>query len=135
AICPSPLSQSIAAKYLREVDWHSVLAANVDMYHRRAQALDAALQEFLPAGCNWVNPTGGFFIWMELPETIDASAGLLDEAMEEGILFIPGTAFFLDGRGRNALRLSYSQAGEDTLREAARRLGALLHRANRVIDL
>ena len=135
AICPSPLSQSIAAKYLREVDWHSVLAANVDMYHRRAQALDAALQEFLPAGCNWVNPTGGFFIWVELPETIDASAGLLDEAMEEGILFIPGTAFFLDGRGRNALRLSYSQAGEDTLREAARRLGALLHRANRVIDL
>ena len=53
----------------------------------------------------------------------------------EGILFIPGTAFFLDGRGRNALRLSYSQAGEDTLREAARRLGALLYRANRVIDL
>ena len=135
AICPSPLSQSIAAKYLHEVDWHSVLAANVDMYHRRAQALDAALQEFLPAGCNWVNPTGGFFIWVELPENIDASAGLLDEAMEEGILFIPGTAFFLDGRGRNALRLSYSQAGEDTLREAARRLGALLHRANRVIDL
>ncbi|AMJ44073.1 PLP-dependent aminotransferase family protein [Corynebacterium stationis] len=134
-ICPSPLSQSVAAKYLREVDWHAVLAANVDMYHRRAQALDAALQEFLPAGCNWVNPTGGFFIWVELPETIDASAGLLDEAMEEGILFIPGTAFFLDGRGRNALRLSYSQAGEDTLREAARRLGALLHRANRVIDL
>ena len=135
AICPSPLSQSIAAKYLREVDWHSVLAANVDMYHRRAQALDAALQEFLPAGCKWVTPTGAFFIWVQLPENIDASAGLLDEAMEEGILFIPGTAFFLDGRGRNALRLSYSQAGEDTLREAARRLGALLHRANRVIDL
>lgn len=134
-ICPSPLSQSIAAKYLREVDWHAVLAANVDMYHRRAQALDAALQEFLPAGCNWVYPTGGFFIWVELPETIDVSAGLLDEAMAEGVLYIPGTAFFLDGRGRNALRLSYSQAGEDTLREAARRLGALLHRANRVIDL
>ena len=135
AICPSPLSQSIAAKYLREVDWHAVLSANVDMYHRRAQALDAALQEFLPAGCNWVNPTGGFFIWVELPETIDASSGLLDEAMDEGILYIPGTAFFLDGRGHNALRLSYSQADENTLREAARRLGALLHRANRVIDL
>ncbi|AQS73125.1 PLP-dependent aminotransferase family protein [Corynebacterium ammoniagenes] len=128
-LCSSPLSQSIAAAYLREVDWQSVVAANVTMYKRRAEALDAALREFLPAGCTWRTPEGGFFLWIDLPENINASSDLLDEAMAEGVLYIPGTAFFLDGRGRNALRLAYSQVDELRLREGARRLGAILTRA------
>lgn len=128
AICPSPLSQYIAAAYLREVDWQSVVASNVQMYKSRAQALDAALEEFMPAGCTWRKPEGGFFIWVDVPEEIDTPS-LLDEAMDEGILYIPGTAFFLDGRGRNSLRLAYSQVDEATLREGARRLGAILTRA------
>jgi len=128
-LCSSPLSQSIAAAYLREVDWQSVVAANVTMYKRRAEALDAALREFLPAGCTWRTPEGGFFLWIDLPENINASSDLLDESMAEGVLYIPGTAFFLDGRGRNALRLAYSQVDELRLREGARRLGAILTRA------
>lgn len=128
-LCSSPLSQSIAAAYLREVDWQPVVAANVTMYKRRAEALDAALREFLPAGCTWRTPEGGFFLWIDLPENINASSDLLDEAMAEGVLYIPGTAFFLDGRGRNALRLAYSQVDELRLREGARRLGAILTRA------
>src|SRR5690625_1401506 len=129
AICPSPLSQSIAQRYLSEVDWRSILAGNVDMYQRRAEALDAALRTHLPAGCRWSKPAGATFSWVSLPEGIDASGALLDKAMADGVLYIPGTAFFLDGRGRNALRLSYSQADESTLHEAARRLGALLEYA------
>ena len=128
AICPSPLSQHIAAAYLREVDWQSVVASNVQMYKGRAQALDAALKEFMPEGCSWRTPQGGFFIWVDVPENIDTPS-LLDEAMDEGILYIPGTAFFLDGRGRNSLRLAYSQVDEETLREGARRLGAILQKA------
>ncbi|MGO3458105.1 aminotransferase-like domain-containing protein [Corynebacterium casei] len=128
AICPSPLSQHIAAAYLREVDWQSVVASNVQMYKGRAQALDAALKEFMPEGCSWRTPQGGFFIWVDVPQNIDTPS-LLDEAMDEGILYIPGTAFFLDGRGRNSLRLAYSQVDEATLREGARRLGAILQNA------
>lgn len=128
AICPSPLSQHIAAAYLREVDWQSVVASNVQMYKGRAQALDAALKEFMPEGCSWRTPQGGFFIWVDVPENIDTPS-LLDEAMDEGILYIPGTAFFLDGRGRNSLRLAYSQVDEATLCEGARRLGAILQNA------
>lgn len=128
AICPSPLSQHIAAAYLREVDWQSVVASNVQMYKGRAQALDTALKEFMPEGCSWRTPQGGFFIWVDVPENIDTPS-LLDEAMDEGILYIPGTAFFLDGRGRNSLRLAYSQVDEATLREGARRLGAILQSA------
>lgn len=125
AICPSPLSQAIAHAYLRDVDWQSVVAANVDMYASRAKALDAALHEYLPAGCTWNTPQGGFFIWVDVPEALDTPT-LLDAAMDEGILYIPGTAFFLDGRGRHSLRLAYSQVDEETLREGARRLGAIL---------
>ncbi|MDN5784289.1 MAG: PLP-dependent aminotransferase family protein [Corynebacterium casei] len=128
AICPSPLSQHIAAAYLREVDWQSVVASNVQMYKGRAQALDAALKEFMPEGCSWRTPQGGFFIWVDVPQNIDTPS-LLDEAMDEGILYIPGTAFFLDGRGRNSLRLAYSQVDEATLCEGARRLGAILQNA------
>ncbi|MGO2574023.1 MAG: aminotransferase class I/II-fold pyridoxal phosphate-dependent enzyme, partial [Corynebacterium casei] len=102
--------------------------SNVQMYKGRAQALDAALKEFMPEGCSWRTPQGGFFIWVDVPQNIDTPS-LLDEAMDEGILYIPGTAFFLDGRGRNSLRLAYSQVDEATLREGARRLGAILQNA------
>ena len=97
-------------------------------YRHRRDTLVAALREHLPPGCRVIVPGGGFFVWVELPAGAD-SAALLPAAEAEGVAYLPGTRFHLDGRGRQALRLAFSYYAPDRLAEAARRLGRALHTA------
>ncbi len=81
-------------------------------YRQRRDWLLAALERHMPAGVTWTHPRGGLFVWVMLRDGTDA-AGLLQRSLEEaGVAFVPGGAFFFDGRGRNTLRLSYSLPGE-----------------------
>jgi DNA-binding transcriptional MocR family regulator len=80
----------------------------------------------MPAGVTWTRPHGGLFVWVTLPEGADA-AGLLQRSLEEaGVAFVPGGAFYFDGRGRNTLRLSYSLPGEAEIDRGIARLAALM---------
>jgi len=94
------------------------------VYGRRRDALAAALLEHLPAGCRFAGPAGGFFVWLELPEGVDAAA-LLPVAEAHGVSFAPGDRFCLEG-GERLLRLAFSLYGEATLQEGARRLAAAI---------
>jgi 2-aminoadipate transaminase len=93
-------------------------------YAARRDALAAALRRHLPAGCTFVAPAGGFFIWVTLPPGAD-SGRLLPAAEAHGVSFAPGAAFCSDGDARG-LRLAFSFYDERTLAEGARRLGAAL---------
>ena len=98
-------------------------------YRERRNALLAALSEQMPAGCSWLLPAGGFFVWVTLPAGLDATA-LLPHAEAAGMAFIPGANFHLDGRGSNTLRLAFSLYPPQELVHAAQRLGKavrLLH--------
>ena len=95
-------------------------------YRRRRDAMLAALERHMPEGVTWTRPGGGLFVWVRLPEGID-TARLLDRAVKEaGVAFVPGAAFFHDGRGRNTMRLSYSLAGEIEIDEGIARLARLI---------
>jgi DNA-binding transcriptional MocR family regulator len=95
-------------------------------YRCRRDAMLTALQAHMPSGVTWTRPGGGLFVWVRLPEAIDA-ATLLDRAVKEaGVAFVPGNAFFHDGRGRNTLRLSYSLAGESEIADGIARLAKLI---------
>jgi 2-aminoadipate transaminase len=75
-------------------------------YQRHRDAMRDALQRHLPAGCRWNVPSGGMFFWLELPEGIDAAA-MLPKAVERGMAYVPGAAFFADHARANTLRLSF----------------------------
>jgi DNA-binding transcriptional MocR family regulator len=95
-------------------------------YRSRRDAMLAALERHMPKGANWTRPDGGLFVWVQLPRGIDA-AGLLDRAVKEaGVAFVPGGAFFHDGRGRNTLRLSYSLPNEPEIEDGIARLARLI---------
>jgi DNA-binding transcriptional MocR family regulator len=95
-------------------------------YRRRRDAMLAALKLHMPQGVGWTEPKGGLFVWVRLPHAIDAAA-LLDRSVEEArVAFVPGAAFFHDGRGRNALRLSYSLADEAQIEAGIARLASLV---------
>lgn len=75
-------------------------------YKAQRDAMRAALEQHMPAGCRWTVPAGGMFFWLELPEGLDAMA-LLPQAVERGVAFVPGAAFYADHPKPNTMRLSF----------------------------
>ena len=95
-------------------------------YASRRSAMLAALDEHMIEGVRWTKPEGGLFVWMELPPAIDGKALLTRAVNEFNVAFVPGSAFFANGQGRNTIRLSYSLPTEERIHEGIKRLGQLL---------
>ncbi|MBO0783182.1 MAG: PLP-dependent aminotransferase family protein [Ktedonobacteraceae bacterium] len=95
-------------------------------YRERRDIMLAALEENFPDNVRWTRPQGGMFLWVTLPEGVDAAL-LLKDALEYRIAFVPGEAFHPCGGGANTMRLSFSNAKPEQIDEGIRRLGRLLH--------
>jgi 2-aminoadipate transaminase len=78
-------------------------------YKAQRDVMRGALERHMPRGCRWNAPSGGMFFWVELPEGVDAVA-LLPKAVQRGVAFVPGAAFFASHPRMNTLRLSFVTA-------------------------
>lgn len=96
-------------------------------YRKRRDALLAALERYLPTGCNWSRPGGGYFVWLGLPEGCD-SEKLVSFATAECVSFLTGKRFGLGLGYRDHVRLSFSLLGPAELEEGARRLAKAIER-------
>ncbi len=85
------------------------------------------LERHFPKEVHWNRPEGGFFIWVHLPEHLDGSE-ILREAIDQKVVFVPGSAFYIDGGGRNTIRLSFAQVDEATIEVAIAELGRIIKR-------
>ncbi|WP_397534028.1 PLP-dependent aminotransferase family protein [Roseateles sp.] len=97
-------------------------------YKANRDAMAAAMQAYLPAGCEWQSPEGGMFFWVRLPEGFDAMA-LLPLAVEAGIAFVPGAAFYAQHPDPRTLRLSFVTLTPDLITEGVSILGRVLREA------
>src|ERR1700710_848569 len=82
----------------------------------------AALTEHFPAAATWTEPEGGLFIWATLPDYIDTE-DLLAKALRSDVAFVPGAAAYVDGRGKNSMRLNFSGVNAAETREGDMRIG------------
>ncbi|MDC6168966.1 aminotransferase-like domain-containing protein [Paucibacter sp. XJ19-41] len=97
-------------------------------YKANRDAMAAALQEHLPTGCEWQSPAGGMFFWIRLPEGFDAMA-LLPLAVEAGIAYVPGAAFYAHKPDPRSLRLSFVTLTPELITEGVAILGRVLREA------
>lgn len=123
-LSPSMMGQMSINKYVEDFDWYAQVRDFAKMYKRRWQAMESALKEYMP-NCEWTTPKGGFYTWVKLPDGVDAKE-MLPRAVEGLVAYVPGTAFYYDGRGRDHLRLSFCYPDEETITEGVRRLGVVL---------
>lgn len=114
-------TQSVLGYYCTEGRFEGNVAELRTAYEERRDHMLACLDEHMPASADWTEPDGGFFVWVELPESLDAEE-LLPAAAEEGVTYLPGDLFYPDSRGQNCLRLSFSYV---TLDEMERGIAAL----------
>ncbi|MGB4440945.1 MAG: PLP-dependent aminotransferase family protein [Coriobacteriia bacterium] len=124
-LCGSAFAQATAERYFADTRWRKTLQTLTSAYAERRDAMIASLEEFFPAEAHWTVPAGGFFVWVEMPSFLDLKS-ILAEAVERGVTYVPGDAFFPDGRGRNCMRLGFCYAEPAKIREGIERLAEVL---------
>jgi DNA-binding transcriptional MocR family regulator len=124
-LCGSQLNMLITERYFDGELWRRNLGRLVATYEARRDTMLAALSEHFPTDAAWTHPAGGFYVWATLPEYFDTPT-LLAAAVERKVAYVPGTAFYPDGRGRQQMRLSFCYPTQDRIEEGVRRLGELL---------
>jgi 2-aminoadipate transaminase len=124
------LNQLILSAYLARYDIEANIARTRTLYRRRRDTMVAALERTLPSGSRFTRPQGGLFIWVELPDGIDARR-LLARCLERQVAFVPGECFFPTGGHTNTLRLNFSHAAEERIEEGIARLGRALEECMR----
>ncbi|ASN54107.1 aminotransferase [Sinomonas sp. R1AF57] len=127
-LCPSTLNQLIVTEFFRTFDWRGYLAESRATYAERCSAMLGALAEHFPAEATWTTPDGGFFVWVTLPEGIDTYP-LLYQAIEAGVVFIPGAAFTPSDGTSSKLRLAFSGVTPEQIREGVSRLAPVIRAA------
>lgn len=124
-LSPSSFSQLVVSEYLSTADWRGQIDTFRGVYRERKDAMIEALGEHLPQ-LRWTNPNGGFYVWVTMPDVLD-SKQMLPRAVKELVAYTPGTAFFADGRGRHAMRLSYCYPTPEAIRLGIRRLATVVN--------
>ncbi len=122
------LSQRAASVLLKTFDLEAHLSKLRSVYGQRCATMLAALRTYMPSGTTWVEPTGGMFVWMQLPGGLDAES-LFHAALAKQVAFVPGSAFFVDDIRRDFVRLNFSNRPPELIKEGMRRLGEVVHAA------
>jgi 2-aminoadipate transaminase len=127
----STFGQILAYEVARDgfLDEHVKLIRRV--YRERRDAMLEALQKEFPSEVRWTHPQGGLFLWVTLPEGMDAQQ-LFAAAIQENVAFVPGDSFYAPNgstdEGRLHLRLNFSASDPEKIREGIRRLGVAIRR-------
>ncbi|NDI34081.1 PLP-dependent aminotransferase family protein [Chengkuizengella sediminis] len=118
-------SWAVTAYYLNHYDFSTQVQQVRSDYSKRLFLIKEALSKYMPSTVHWTEPTGGFFIWVHLPN-IDTDK-LLKKALAIGVSFIPGKHFFIDPYdGSEFLRLSFSYADEEQITKGIMLIASLL---------
>ena len=121
----STFTQFVAYEVARDgfLDKHVKLIRQV--YGERRNVMLQALKEFFPPAVTWTHPQGGLFLWVTLPAGIDIQA-LFRSAIEQNVAFVPGDSFYASDshEGSRHMRLNFSNAAPEQIREGIRRLAA-----------
>jgi 2-aminoadipate transaminase len=108
--------------------WHrGILARQLPYlrqhYQGKRDAMVSALTRTLGDVASWPAPRGGFFLWVTLPDSIDADR-MIARAVEHGVVYVAGDAFYVSGGGRSTMRLSFSAPSPDRIADGVERLAA-----------
>ena len=121
-LCTPPFVQRIAARYMEKGLFSTKLGDIIKLYKRKKDLMMDSFEKYLPEGVKWTNPEGGLFLFVYLPEHMDAEK-LFKIAIANKVAFVLGTVFYCDGSGKNTLRINFSYCSDEQIVEGVKRLG------------
>ena len=124
-LCTGALDQRIVFEAWKR----GVLAARLPglraHYRSKKTAMESAMRQHLGDVAAWQEPRGGFFLWVALPTRLSGEA-LLARATEQKVIYVAGSAFFVNGTGQHFIRLSFSLPPIDRITEGVERLARVI---------
>lgn len=125
ALQASTVAQMETAKWIEMFDLDAHVEKIVAIYRNRRDLMYNTMKETFPPEVKFAKPTGGLFLWVELPEYMDA-AELAKECLKENVAYVPGEGFYPDGNVKNTFRMNYSGMTEEKIVEGVKRLAKVI---------
>lgn len=120
-LCTSPMAQMVATSYLHSGRYAPTVQRARAEYQRRMHALVQGLNAIPDQPLRCTMPAGGMFVWADIAPHI-APQRLFEAAVQHGVVYVPGKAFYPDAAERHALRLSFAATEVQDMAEAVQRL-------------
>ena len=120
-LCTSSFIQKIAAKYMEKGYFESNLKKTIASYKEKRDIMLEGFRKYMPEGVSWTEPEGGLFLFLTLPEKMDAEI-LFHKAIEKNVAFVIGKAFHADDSGENTMRLNFSFVSKEKNVDGVKRL-------------
>jgi len=115
--------QMLCYKFMTQCDLDAHIQKIRDLYGRKCNLMLSCLEKELPASIKFTRPEGGLFIWVTLPDGVDANA-FLKAAIAEKLMIVPGATFNCDTtEPSQSFRLNYSTPSDEQIVEGVARLG------------
>jgi len=131
-LSPATFAQMLVSEYLATCDWQKQVADYRNLYRTKRDAALEAVRQYLPS-LHTTEPSGGFFLWLTLPEGL-SSKELLPLAVTELVAYTPGTAFFGDGRGHENIRICFSHPTAENVKVGIHRLANVIDRQIELLE-
>ncbi|HET7711373.1 MAG TPA: PLP-dependent aminotransferase family protein [Thermoanaerobaculia bacterium] len=123
-LCSAMLDQSIIDEFCAQ----GLLPPQIEkvraFYREKRAVLLHSLEEHFSGRATWTAAEGGLFTFLTFLDDID-TASRVQDAVAAGVAYIPGAPFFVDGGGRNTMRLTFAKEGDERIREGVARLAGV----------
>ncbi len=126
-LCSPPFNQSVLFEFLQSGLLDKQIKVIIDAYRKKRDFMLAKLEEYMPRipGLKWTRPQGGLFLWVSLPEEMDAG-DMFHAAVEKKVAYVVGSAFYPDGGGRNSFRMNFSYSSSEEIETGVSRLAEVI---------
>ena len=121
----STISQLEVSKYIERCDLDAHVLEIRALYKKRRDLMIKTIEEEFPEGVKWTHPEGGLFMWVTLPEYMNATE-MMKKCIENNVAYVPGEAFYPGRTKANNFRLNYSNMDEDRIVEGVKRLASVI---------
>ncbi len=119
------LSQRIAYEYLQQGTIETHISKIQEAYKNQCECMLNIMKETFPSSVTYTRPHGGMFVWVTLPEGC-SSLDVFDAALKEQVAVLPGTPFYVDGGGKNTMRLNFSNSTDQKIITGIQRLAQVI---------
>lgn len=119
------LAQRIVYEFLRRDLLDPHIQVIIKNYRKRRDTMFQAMERYFPAGVKWTKPDGGIFLWVTLPQGMDATE-LFEKSVQAKVAYVPGSCYYAKGGGENTMRVNFSACNEEKIEEGIKRLARVI---------
>ncbi|MEA2103708.1 MAG: PLP-dependent aminotransferase family protein [Candidatus Cloacimonadota bacterium] len=120
-LCAPTFSQRIIGRFMEKGYLQKNIKKIIEMYREKRNLIVEYFEKHMPDGVSWTVPEGGLFLLVTMPKGYDSEI-LFKEAIEQNVAFVIGSAFNCDDSGKNTMRINFSYATIEQIKEGTKRL-------------